>query len=90
MYLGGAWTVTSSPLSKPRGDEIVEIVYGPKGGTSKANACLIAAAPDLYEALRDLSFHAQTTGGTAGRDEALCAAIDRATAALARARGEAA
>ena len=50
MYLGGAWTVTSSPLSEPRGGEIVEVVYGPNGGTSKANASLIAAAPTLLDA----------------------------------------
>jgi len=36
----------------------------------------------LGKALRDLSFAAQTTGGVAGRDEGLVAAIDAATYAL--------
>ena len=38
----------------------------------------------LVEALRRLSFCAQTTGGTAGRDDDLCAAIDAARNALAK------
>ena len=38
----------------------------------------------LTTALRRLSFAAQTTGGTAGRDEGLQAAIAEATAALER------
>lgn len=40
-------------------------------------------AASLAEALRKLSFAAQITGGVAGRDEHLCAAIDGATVALA-------
>jgi hypothetical protein len=55
---------------------------------ASANARLIAAAPELFEALRKLSFAAQTSGGTAGRDEALVAAINEADAALAKARGQ--
>src|SRR5262245_24599347 len=56
------------------------------GDTAKAaNAHLIAAAPELYEALKQLSFAAQTSGGVAGRDEELCAAIAQAEAALAKA-----
>ena len=42
----------------------------------------------LVEALRKLSFAAQTSGGTAGRDEGLCEAIGIATAALAKAQGD--
>ena len=37
---------------------------------------------ELLEALKRLSFAAQTTGGVAGRDEGLCAAIDAATAVI--------
>lgn len=52
-----------------------------------ADAHMIAAAPDLLEALKKLSFAAQTSGGTAGRDEALVAAIDHASAIIAKATG---
>jgi len=52
-----------------------------------ANAALICAAPDLLAALKRLSFAAQISGGTAGRDEALVAAIDQAAAAISRATG---
>jgi AcrR family transcriptional regulator len=44
---------------------------------------------ELLEALKKLSFAAQITGGTAGRDEHLCAAIDVAIAAIAKATGAA-
>lgn len=40
--------------------------------------------PELLEALKRLLFAAQTTGGVAGRDEGLCAAIDAATAVIAK------
>ena len=43
-----------------------------------ANARLIVEAPRMLAALRKLTFAAQTTGGTAGRDEQLCAAIAEA------------
>lgn len=43
-----------------------------------------ARIAELEAALRDLSFHAQTSGGVAGRDDALCLAIDRAHEALER------
>ena len=39
---------------------------------------------ELLEALKRLSFAAQTTGGVAGQDEGLCAAIDAATAVIAK------
>ena len=45
-------------------------------------AALTAERDGLREALRKLSFAAQTSGGTAGRDDALVAAIDLATNAL--------
>lgn len=103
MYLGGAWTVTSSPLSEPRGGEIVEVVYGPNGGTSKANARLIAAAPELYAAC-EAAIAYDDAIAACGNDprqmSSFCTAqgdtldslyedwIRKSTAALARARGE--
>lgn len=36
----------------------------------------------LERALTDLVMHARTSGGTAGRDEGLCASCDRAEAIL--------
>jgi hypothetical protein len=47
----------------------------------KANACLIAAAPDLYEALEDLLCHAEYFGIAPHYK-------DMAKAALKKARGE--
>lgn len=48
-----------------------------------ANAPLLEAR--LLEAIKRLSFCAQTTGGTAGRDEELCAAIGEAEKVIAAA-----
>lgn len=42
----------------------------------------------LLEAIKRLSFCAQTTGGTAGRDEGLCAAIGEAEKAVAAAEAQ--
>ena len=58
------------------------------GPNKKANARLIAAAPELYEALRDFFENPDfvcTVGGNPIRVEAMMA---RARAALAKARGE--
>lgn len=60
----------------------------PLGEEQEANARLIAAAPDLLEALKGLSFAAQTSGGTAGRDEHLVEAIGIAERAIAKATGD--
>lgn len=57
-------------------------------GCTLWDAYLFAAAPSLFEALFKLSFAAQTTGGTAGRDAGLIAAIDEAKTALAKALGQ--
>lgn len=46
--------------------------------------CGVVKMPELYQALKKLSFAARTTGGTAGRDDFLCDAIDTVEAALAR------
>ncbi len=52
--------------------------------SSDDHARLIAAAPELLDALRKLTFMARTGGQTAGRDDALCAACDAAEAAMAK------
>lgn len=41
-----------------------------------------AQAKALHDALRNLVFQARTSGGTAGRDDALCAACDKAESLL--------
>jgi hypothetical protein len=51
-----------------------------------ANACLIAAAPDLYEALSFIASQENLTFAECSLAEEI---IDRAKAALAKARGEA-
>lgn len=43
---------------------------------------LITERDALREALRELAFSAETSGGTAGRDEHLCAAIAKARSLL--------
>lgn len=53
QWLGGAWCVTSAPLSQPRGGEITSVVYGPLSGTPEGNARLIAAAPELLAIARE-------------------------------------
>ena len=53
----------------------------------EANARLIAAAPDLLEALRKLTMMARTSGGTSGPDDDLMRACEAAEAAIAKATG---
>jgi hypothetical protein len=52
-----------------------------------AIATLQAELTRVTEAAKKLSLAAQTTGGTAGRDEGLCAAIDSLEEALAAPQG---
>ncbi len=59
-------------------------------GTTKANADLIAAAPELYGALRNLLTINELLDGEGVLAKDKAAALDRANAALAKARGEAA
>ena len=63
---------------------------GPDAVSARANAHLIAAAPDLYEALADLAAAYKSlclmTGKTFYEDD--CSQYQRSTAALAKARGE--
>jgi hypothetical protein len=51
------------------------------------DARLIAAAPELLEALRPLTMMARTSGGTPGPDAGLMAACEAAEAAIAKAKG---
>lgn len=51
------------------------------------NAGAVAAANIMLVALKAISLAAQTSGGVAGRDENLVAAIDGAAAAIAKAEG---
>jgi len=61
----------------------VAIAFGDDEANQNANANLIAAAPDMYEALRDLLAWANI--GEQSRDRNLA---DAARMALAKARGE--
>lgn len=56
--------------------------------TGLANARLIAAAPELLEALKKLTMMARTSGGTAGPDAGLMEACAEAESAIAKATGE--
>jgi hypothetical protein len=62
-------------------------VFGHKGQPMKANANLLAAAPELYEALDTLTLVVGLTP-IAGNKAALQEAFDVARAALKKARGE--
>ena len=76
---GYSRVLMSEPLS---GDNPVRIaaIHTHGDDVSEANASLIAAAPDLYEALRDMC----STGGLDDGTDI----IAKAEAALAKARGE--
>lgn len=68
-------------------DGNIGLVYGIIDQDNKANARLIAAAPELYEALDTLSLVVGLTP-IAGNKAALQEAVDVARAALKKARGE--
>jgi hypothetical protein len=53
-----------------------------------ANAALIAAAPDMLEALKGLACEADADMPEAYRSESFIEALDRAFIAIAKARGE--
>ena len=67
-------------------DELVEL----GDDVRRANAHLIAAAPELYEALEDLeAFHSGfQVEGIDDPEEALVIALEKARSALSKARGE--
>jgi hypothetical protein len=54
-----------------------------------ANARLIAAAPELFEALADLMENPQFVVSVGGNPNMVATLLDRARAALAKARGDA-
>ena len=71
--------------------ELSEMAEGVMGIVTKVAARRLVLAMEvihdmeidpLRDALRKLVFAARTSGGTAGRDEALCAACDEAERAL--------
>ena len=73
------------------GNTVCFMAHNPNDNTKLENAArLIASTPELLEALKKLSFAAQTSGGTAGRDEYLVEAIEVATQAIAVAEGRSA
>jgi len=91
----GPWTAFQSTASffdvvKGNGeyDPSVASVWASEGRPAGANARLIAAAPDLLEALRILTMMAETSGGTSGPDAELMAACDQANRAIAKATGQ--
>ncbi len=76
-------------LGTPKGHSVVIPMYGSEKTTSSSDMAAIVAAMNSLDALLEcasalqrLSLMAQISGGTAGRDEALVAAIDEAAAAL--------
>lgn len=84
LYLGGAYYVTDAPLHESRGREIAQVfgtVYGPAGPvTAGENARLIAAAPELLEALQAIA-----EGCSFPENDVQRAIRDRARAAIAKA-----
>lgn len=73
-------------LAAMRGGTIATVRLNVSVNTADANAHLIAAAPDLYEALRLMLSHGERCNWFADSgDDEVCA---KATAALAKARGE--
>ena len=73
---------TADYMESYRSGQLVCSVYG-TAAFSSANARLISAAPDLYEALRDIVDAADGTGW-----DQLDATFTQARAALKKARGE--
>lgn len=78
----GPWVKIGAGIGCEHDSSIVAIGYGNGGGSYEANAHLIAAAPDLYEALENLLNVINGEGGTKPNARELC------HKALAKARGE--
>lgn len=89
----GPWTVDSDKTTVSMGGQCVIVAPAPDGaqqGEVRANASLIAAAPELLAALQDAEFLMRQAGKHAGpmQDSFNRSAYD-ARAAIARAKGEA-
>jgi hypothetical protein len=90
-FTPGPWKIGTPP---PNGEQTIGTEQGlmvavsttGAGIQTKANAHLIAAAPDLYEALEDLSINDFGSNGWTNSMERIAI---KARAALAKARGEA-
>lgn len=96
-FTDGPWFLEGTDVMARRhgadGAEMIACAYGFENSRgkvvttkeSRANARLIAAAPDLYEALQDC---AAVCAGETSSKGGLIAALERARAALKKARGE--
>lgn len=74
--------------SKPEGTRICDLTPLRDKAGSDANASLIAAAPDLYEALRDLAAAVESEVNEKGGGGFILARLSDARAALAKAARE--
>lgn len=86
----GPWTATERGefVNAPNGRDICHI-YGQRTlGEDKANARLIAAAPDLLAALQALAIVAESVAHLRGLEREILPATDAARAALSKALGE--
>lgn len=58
-YTPGSWETSTDgktwEVCGAGGGDIIADIYPPTGGTAEANARLIALAPDMLEALRDIA-----------------------------------
>lgn len=91
MHTPGPWLVTGGNATPCVNDLTGRDVAWPsrgRGYPAMANARLIAAAPELLDALRDVvSYYVVRIGGKV--DTRRAAALDRARAAIAKAEGRA-
>ncbi len=71
----------------PKGCCIIYDDYGAGANEHKANAHLIASAPDLYEALKAILSNHETVGAGASIFQCTTAEVTAARAALAKAEG---
>ena len=88
------WNVRPSGHVGDADDELVAIIYGAKGrpsGPCPARAKLIAAAPDMYEAIKLALDTGETDGGSEWDDGSITlmsSVVDELRAAVAKAEGK--